>query len=90
MKLQMLSVAKADLLLRAVINSDDLKRNPDVITEHLSENLREYYAALKRLGRSINDVSAECSRCRLEPVGNRPVGPAEKTEMTQCSRGDLG
>ena len=88
LRIAQLRDAKSDLLVRAVINPDDLKRNPDVIQEHLPESLREYNVALKRLGKSIADASAECGRCKPEPIGDRPVKAAAGTEMSQCSRQD--
>lgn len=89
LRIQQLLEAKKDLLLRQIISLEDFKRNPDVIVEHLPEHLGEYYKALKRLGKTMDDVSSECSRCKPEPIDNKPVYATEKTEMTQCRRGDL-
>jgi len=89
LRLGQLLEAKADLLLRSVVNSEDYKRNPDVIAEHLPQHLQEYYLALKERGKTVKDVDSECSRCRPEPIGNRPVKAAGKTEMTQCGKNDL-
>ena len=89
LRIQQLLEAKDDLLLRSVVNREDYRRNPDAIQEHLPESLGEYYAALRRLGKSIADASAECGRCKAEPIGDRPVKAAERTEMTHCGRNDL-
>jgi len=89
LRIQQLLDAKADLLLRSVVSVEDYKRNPDVIQKHLPENLGEYHAALRRLRKSIVDVSAECGRCKPEAVGDRPVKAAEKTEMNRCGVNDL-
>ena len=89
LRISQLLEAKNDLILRSVVSVEDYKRNPDAIQEHLPESLGEYYAALRRLGKSIADASAECGRCKPEPIGERPVKAAQKTEMTQCGRGDL-
>lgn len=80
--------AKADLLLRSVVNPEDFRRNPDVIQEHLPEHLKEYYGAIRKRGKTMRDVVSECSRCQAEAIGNKPVHASEKTEMTQCSRQD--
>lgn len=89
LRLSQLLESKKDLLLRQVFSVEDYKRNPDLIGEYLPEHLKEYYTAIKRLGKTIDDVSSECSRCKPEPMDNRPIYASEKTEMTQCRRGDL-
>ena len=89
LRIQMLREAKSELLLRSVVSVEDYRRNPDVIAEHLPQHLQEYYLALKERGKTVKDVDSECSRCRPEPIGNRPVKAAGKTEMTQCGKNDL-
>jgi len=86
--LQMLVDSKADLLLRSVVSVEDYKRNPDVLIEHLPERLKQYYLALRRLGKSITDVADECSRCKPSPIGDKHP-KAEGQEMTQCGVADL-
>ncbi len=85
----MLYEAKKDLLLRSIVSAEDYRLNPDIIAEHLPEHLGEYYEALKRLGKTIKDVSSECSHCKPEPVDTRPIYASEKTQMTECGRNDL-
>lgn len=89
LRIRQLLEAKKDLLLRQVFSVEDYKRNPEVIAEHLPEHLKKYYEALRGLGKTMDDVSSECSRCKPESIDDRPVYASEKTEMTQCRRGDL-
>jgi len=89
LRLNQLLEAKKDLLLRQVFSVEDYKRNPGIIAEYLPKHLRQYYEALKELGKSMDDVSSECSHCKSEPMDSRPVYADEKTEMTQCKRGDF-
>lgn len=89
LRIQMLLEAKADLLLRSIVNAEDYKRNPDVIREHLPERLNEYYLVLRELGKTMNDVSSACSHCRAESIDNKPVHATEAQEMTECGRNDL-
>ena len=89
LRIQGLHEFKKDLLLRSIVNVEDYRRNPDIIAEHLPEQIREYYEALKRLGKRMNDVSSECSLCKPEPVDTKPIYASEKTEMTECGRNDL-
>ena len=88
-RLSQLLESKKDLLLRSIVSVEDYRRNPDIIREHLPEHLGEYYEALEGLGKTINDVSSECSHCKPEPVDNKPIYASEKTEMTECGRNDL-
>jgi len=88
-RIQQLSEAKKDLLLRQVINIDDYKRNPEIIEEYLPEHLLNYYKALKKLGKTMDDVSSECSRCKPESIEGKPVYSSKNTEMTECGRDDL-
>ena len=88
-RLSQLLEAKKDLLLRSIVSVEDYRRNPDIIAEHLPEHLGEYYKALKELGKTIDDVSSECSLCKPEPVDSRPIYASERTEMTECGRNDL-
>ena len=89
LRIQHLLEAKKDLLLRSVISAEDYKRNPDIIKEYLPEHLQTYYLALKKLGKTIKEVSSECNRCRAELLDSRPIYADEKTEMTQCKRSDF-
>jgi len=89
LKVQQLLEAKADLLLRSIVSVEDYKRDPNIIEEYLPEHLKEYYVAIRKLGKTMRDVTSECSRCQVEAIGNKPVKATEKTEMTQCSRYDL-
>ncbi len=89
LRIQHLLEAKKDLLLRSIVSAEDYKRNPDIIEEYLPEHLQIYHLALKKLGRTIKDVSSECSHCKPEPVDTRPIYASEKTEMTECGRNDL-
>lgn len=88
-RIQQLLEAKADLLLRSIISLEDYKRNPDMIMEYLPEHLKEYYVGLRRLGKTMNDVSSACSHCRAEHIGKKPVHASEAQEMTECGRNDL-
>ena len=88
-RLSQLLEAKKDLLLRSIVNAEDYKRNPDIIAEHLPKHLGEYYKALKKLSKTIKDVSSECSHYKPEPMNNKPIYASEKTEMTECGRNDL-
>ena len=72
-----------------VFSVEDYRRNPDIIAGYLPEHLKQYHEALRKLGKTMNDISSECSRCKAEPLDSRPVYSSEKTEMTQCGRNDL-
>lgn len=87
-RLNQLLEATKDLILHQVFSVEEYKRNPEIIAVHLPEHLREYYAALKGLGKTMDDMS-ECERCKTVPMDNIPVYGSEKTEMTQCKRNDL-
>jgi len=89
LRIQQLLEAKKDSLLRQVFSVEDYRRNPAIVAEHLPEHLKQYHEALKRLGKTMVDVSSECSRCQPEPMDTRPIYADEKTEMTQCGRNDL-
>ena len=87
-RLQMLVEAKSDLLLRSVVSVEDYKRHPDVIAEHLPEHLKQYYIALRKRGKTVNDVAAECSRCKPSPIGDKH--PKAKAQvMNRCGVNDL-
>ena len=89
LRIQQLYEAKKDLLMRQVFSVEEHKRNPDVIKEHLPGHLKQYYEALRVLGKTMNDVSSECSRCISQPADSKPVYASEETEITQCGRNDL-
>ena len=88
LRIQQLIEAKEDLLLRQVLSAEDYKRNPDLIVEYLPEHLREYYAALRKLGKTVDDASSECARCKAVPIGHTPIRASRATEMSHCGRYD--
>ena len=89
LRIQGLHEFKKDLLLRSIVSVEDYRRNPDIIKVYLPEHLQVYHVALKKLGKTIKDVSSECSHCKPEPMDNKPIYTSEKTEMTECGRNDL-
>jgi len=89
LRIQQLVEAKKDLLLRQVFNAEDYKRNPDLIMEYLPERLQGYYAALKKLGKTVDDASFECGRCKAMPLDYSPTRVSEPTEMVHCGVRDL-
>ena len=89
LRIQHLLDAKKDLLLRQVFSVEDYRRNPEIIAQHLPEHLKQYYEALKGLGKTMDDVSSECSRCKAEPIDDRAIYSSTNTEMTECGRNDL-
>ena len=88
-RIQQLLETKKDLLLRQIISLDDYKRNPDMVQEHLPEHLKQYYRALRKLGKSLEDASSECSRCKPSPIEDTPTYSSKAAEMTECGRNDL-
>jgi hypothetical protein len=88
LRIQQLIEAKRDLLLRQVFSVEDYKRNPDLILEYLPERLREYYAALKKLEKTVDNASSECARCKGVPIGYTPTRASKATEMSHCGRYD--
>ena len=88
-RIQQLLATKKDLILRQIMSAEDYKRNPDVIEEHLPEHLIRYFIALKRIGRKLEEASAECSRCKPAPIESQPTYSSKAIEMTECSRDDL-
>ena len=89
LRIQELVEAKKDLLLRQVFSVEDYKRNPDLIVDYLPERLQSYYAALKRLGKTVDDASSECGRCKAMPIDYTPTRASKMTAMTECGRNDL-
>jgi len=89
LRIQMLNEAKKDLLLRQVVSAEDYKRNPDLIVEYLPERLHEYYAALKKLGKTVDDASSECARCKAVPIDYAPTRASKATEISECGVRDL-
>jgi len=88
LRIQQLLEAKADILLRSVVSVEDYERHPDAIAEHLPEHLQQYLLALRRLGKTMNDVAAECKRCNPDPIGERHPR-AEAQAMNHCGVTDL-
>jgi hypothetical protein len=89
LRIQQLIEAKKDLLLRQVFSVEDYKRNPDLIMEYLPERLQGYYVALRKLGKTVDDASSECGRCKAMPIDYAPTRASKATEMTECGRNDL-
>jgi len=89
LRIQELTEAKKDLLLRQIISVEDHKRNPDLIVDYLPERLQGYYAALKRLGKTMDNASSECGRCKAVPIDYTPTRASEPTEMRHCGVRDL-
>ena len=88
-RFQQLVAAKKDLLLRQVLSVEDYRRNPDLIVEYLPERLQGYYAALKKLGKTVDDACSECARCKAMPIDYAPTRTSKATEMRHCGVNDL-
>ena len=68
---------------------EDYRRNPDLIVEYLPECLHEYYAALRKLGKTVDDASTECARCKAMPIDYTPTRASKATEISECGVRDL-
>jgi hypothetical protein len=88
-KVQMLGDRLSDLMMRGIINWEDLERNPNAIIENLEEELKKYAVAINKVsGKDIMTVITTCRRC--SPIEARPkeAPKAPASKMSNVARRD--
>ena len=80
----------SDLILRRVIEKDDVKYDQHVFADRLEPELKEYAEVIsKASGKTWLEIPKVCKKCKATPVVPTTPPKAEPTEMTQVGKRDL-
>ena len=87
---QMVSEKLAELILKRAFTYEEFERNPEILLEHLTGELKKYAEVVSELsGKDWESIRGICNRCSPIPVEPQEIPEAEATKMSNVARRDV-